>query len=360
MTANTSTSLVDQAFPEQWPIGPSPFLRGRDQLVDRLLYGVFHHRRTQLLSGPDGAGKTIALQRLQRRLRGRRTLVTLDGGEIEGQQGLLVSLCNALDQQPRPAKAIVSACLQARLKALADQGLAVVLLIDDGDTLSSEALDTICDWTRADGEHGRYPLTVVISCRPSLSERLVADPRYWQDLPLKPLSLLGTGRYLQQRLDHAGIRTPGPFDRAHTKAILQQSGGWPGAIDALARDRLLQEPRTVQRRRMRRPPGERGQPPRRNLSGLLLLLLLALLAWWYRAPLLEKPLWENRDRVVEQLQTLGQTLVEHWLDQTPSATGPDTSHVSSSAAATGDNAQQDDTQPSVESGYNARSKASQD
>ena len=320
MTASPPLSIVEQAFPKQWLIGPSPFLRGRDKVVDRLFYGVFHHRRTQLLSGPDGAGKTITLQRLQRRLRGRRTLIALDGNAIEDGQGLLVALCNALEQQPRPAKAIIDACLQARLKALAGQDRAVVLLIDDGDTLSDETLGTIVDWSRGDGERGHYPLTTIISGRPPLAERLTTEPRYqqgdrpgyWLEVALQPLSLVGTGRYLQQRISRAGIRAPGPFDRARTKAIQRQSGGWPGAIDALARDLLQQETQTIRRaRQLRSPPNQDEQQPRRNLSGLLLVLLLALVAWWYRVPLLERPAWENRDRVVEWLQEQGQALTQY-------------------------------------------------
>ena len=224
----------------------------------------------------------------------------------------MLALCNALEQQPRPAQAIIDACLQARLKALAKQGRAVVLLIDDGDALPAEALETIRDWTQGDGERGHYPLTAIISCRPPLAKRLAADSRYWLDRPLYPLSLVGTGRYLQQRISRAGIRAPGPFDRAATKAIQRQSGGWPGAIDALARDLLQQNTGAILRyRRAPRPPGETHRQPRRNLSALLLLLLLALLAWWFRTPLLERPLSENRDRAVEWLQEQARTVIEH-------------------------------------------------
>jgi type II secretory pathway predicted ATPase ExeA len=359
MTATPSPFIV-QAFPEQWLVCPSPFLHGRNKVVDRLFYGVFHHRRTQLLSGPDGAGKSIALQRLQWRLHGRRTLVTLDGADIDGDQGLLLALCNALAQQPRPARTIVNACLQARLKTLAEQDLAVVLLIDNGDTLSDEALNTIREWSRADSELEQYPLTVIVSCRPPLAERLATDPRYWVEVALKPLSLVGTGRYLQQRISRAGIRAPGPFDRAATKAIQRQSGGWPGAIDVLARDLLQQDTHSIRRyRRAPRAPDKARRQPRRNLSGLLLVLLLTLLAWWYRTPLLERPVWENRDRAVAWLQEQGQTLVQYLHDDTKPLTIPamtsntPTTRISSLRVPVGDGS-------ATESGYTAHPNAAPD
>lgn len=280
-------AIASQAFPNDWPNGPEPFLRARDKTVDRLLHGVFHHRRIQLLSGPAGAGKRTALRRLRQRLDGRRTLVNLDADARDGAPPPADRLADRL------AAALAETTpgdgpLRARLEELDRRGHTVLLLLEAGDRLPNATLQTLCDWCRDPS----LPLSVVLSCAPSLAAELAEDRRYWEPVPLHPLSRLGTARYLRGRLQRAGVQGDGPFTTEQVEEIHRRSGGWPGLIDPLARERVEQSDRRLLRTARR---GSRGR-----LLLWIALLAAMLLAWQHRSAL--------RLDAGELLQRLGQQL----------------------------------------------------
>lgn len=278
MTDRNAT-IADQAFPEQWVICPEPFLSGREKAVDRLLYGVLHHHRIQLLSGPAGAGKSIALRRLEKRLRGRLLLICVDAAATADKTMLLRQLGNGINASTNGDG--LDDAISERLRQLTDEGKSALLLIDNGDELDQDSLTALLALSQAGQPRPEAPLAVVIACSTGFAAERTADRRYWQGVALSALSLVGTGRYLQDRLSRVGIRGQRPFNRAVVEAIHAQTGGWPGAIDEQARATLSDSGPLLLSTEFR-------LSRRMRVTGLLLLLLvLAGLGWKFREPLRE-------------------------------------------------------------------------
>ena len=285
-----SATIAGRAFPSEWVTCPTPFLDGREKAVDRLLYGLFHHQRIQLLSGPAGAGKSIALRRLEKRLRNRLLTLCVDAADIDGQDALLRMIAEATDSHignPGAASSPASQvnAISKRLRQLADDGQRVVLLLDNAGQLDADSLSSLLELAQTQTMPSPGALGIVLACLPEFAAEH-SDRRHWEPLPLKPLSLTGTGRYLEARLCRAGIRCHGPFSRAMVEDIHAQSGGWPGNIDQQARETLGDASHNLLHTEIRL------SHPSATLVIPLVLVILAALGWWYRQPLRE-PFTDN-------------------------------------------------------------------
>lgn len=281
---DNSATIAGRAFPSEWVTCPAPFLESREKRVDRLLYGLFHHQRIQLLSGPAGAGKSIALRRLEKRLRDRLLTVCIDAADITDQRALLRQIGDATDShfgEPGSARSDAASRVDAisrRLQQLADDGQRVVLLLDNAEQLDAASIGSLLELARTEQAPAAGALGVVLACLPEFTADH-SDRRHWEPVPLQPLSLAGTGHYLQQRLCRAGIRGHGPFNRAVVENIHAQSGGWPGNIDQQARETLGNASHNLLHTEIRF-----GRTAR-IITVLLGLLIMAALAWWYQQPL---------------------------------------------------------------------------
>lgn len=280
-----SATIAGRAFPGEWVTCPTPFLDGREKAVDRLLYGLFHHQRIQLLSGPAGAGKSIALRRLEKRLRNRLLTLCVDAADIDGQDELLRMIAEATDSHIGETGAASSPAsrvnaISKRLRQLADNGQRVVLLLDNAEQLDAHSLSSLLELAQTQATPSPGALGIVLACLPEFAAEHT-DRRHWEPLPLRPLSVTGTGRYLQARLCRAGIRGHGPFSRAVVEDIHAQSGGWPGNIDQQAREILGDASHNLLHTEIRL--GRRSA----TLAILLVLVIVAALGGWYRQPLRE-------------------------------------------------------------------------
>ena len=280
---DNSATIADRAFPSEWITCPSPFLDGREKRVDRLLYGLFHHQRIQLLSGPAGAGKSIALRRLEKRLRDRLLTLFVDANDTHGQDALLRligdatgSHFDAADSSNGNATSKLTT-ISRRLQQLADDGQRVLLLVDNAEQLDADSLSSLLQLARTRQPATPAALGIVLACLPEFTAEHT-DRRHWEPVLLKPLSVAGTARYLQDRLSRAGIRGYGPLNRAMVEDIHAQSGGWPGNIDQQARKRLGDINRHLLNTRM----GRRRSPA--SLVILFALAIIAALAWHNREP----------------------------------------------------------------------------
>lgn len=235
MTDTAATALAEQAFPSRWDGPPEPFIRSRDKRCDQLFYGVFNRGRIQAVIGPHGAGKTTLLRRLAQRVEGRRTVLWMDPATITDEHSLRSTLYRMLATEPTAA---TTEALRLRLEELERTGLPVLLLIDAADAIPSAgraALEALAGSASIGG------LRAVISCAATTAAEITIDSRYWKRLDLRPLSASGTERYLHSRLASIGIhgrRLDDDFDADTIAEVHTESRGWPGHIDAFARDLL--------------------------------------------------------------------------------------------------------------------------
>uniref|UniRef100_E6QEE7 Putative Type II secretory pathway, component ExeA n=1 Tax=mine drainage metagenome TaxID=410659 RepID=E6QEE7_9ZZZZ len=126
----------------------------------------------------------------------------------------------------------------------ADEGHRVVLLVDEAQTLSYAALESIRLLSNLETEK-RKLIQIILFGQPELDIRL-QQPQMRQlrqrigfHHQLLPLSREETGAYLEHRLRHAGY-TGGPLFQNNALRLLQRSsGGTPRLLNLLAHKALL-------------------------------------------------------------------------------------------------------------------------
>ena len=195
----------------------------------------------------------------------------------------------------------VLALLNQRLIELARQGRSTVLLIDEAQVLPPESLEALRLLTNLETERHKL-LQVVLFGQPELDATLARAEfrqlrqRITFSASLQPLNAAEVQRYVEERLQRAGLQGGPLFEPAALQALAAGSGGIPRLINILAHKALMAAfgagSRLVCLEHVRRAldDTEGAQPFRRSLSSrhwrwLAVAGLLPLLVW------LLAPLW---------------------------------------------------------------------
>jgi general secretion pathway protein A len=188
--------------------------------------------------------------------------------------------------------------LNAHLLAQHAAGKRVVLIIDEAQNLSTEALEQVRLLTNLETGTQKL-LQIILIGQPELRDLLDRPDlrnlaqRVTARYHLTPLDAAETGAYLRHRLNVAGC-AQFPFTQAAVRAIAQRSGGVPRLINIIADRALLagyvhDEPRigpSLVRAAHRDALGARPLPwrPWALAASLLLATLAAAWAWSGRTP----------------------------------------------------------------------------
>ncbi len=239
------TSLhADEAFLEHYQFSHDPFVARvpgfRFYPAQRKpVLGQLHHlaRYSQLLllvTGPLGSGKTLLRQALVASTN-KQTVqcVVVSARDASDVGGLLHQVAQGLGVQQPDVPSIL-----AQVEQLALSGQEVYLLIDDAEQLADASLNTLLALAGAEGEtHPHVFLFAETDLLRRLEQLSDAEERF-HAIELQPYSEEEAHEYLAQRLDGAGqgidLLSNEQFDE-----IYQRSQGWPGAINQVARDVLV-------------------------------------------------------------------------------------------------------------------------
>jgi len=202
--------------------------------------GQLHHlaRYSQLLlvvTGPLGSGKSLLRQALVASTNKQAVQSVVVSARGAGDAAsVLGQIAKALKvAQPEVPKIL------AQVVQLALTGQEVYLLVDDAEQLDESALQALLELA-AGAPEGRPH--VFLFGEPSLIaglEELSAQQERFHVIELAPYSEEETREYLEQRLEGAG-RGIEVFTREQIADIHQHSDGWPGAINQVARDTLIE------------------------------------------------------------------------------------------------------------------------
>ncbi len=239
--------------------------------------GQLHHlaRYSQLMlvvSGRHGSGKTLLRQALvaSTNKQAVQSLVVSARSSVEAG-GLLRQIAQGLSVAQGDLRSIL-----AQIGQLALTGQEVYLLVDDAEELDDASLEQLL--ALAEGNVEARP-HVFLFGEDSLLARLdalVEGEERFHVIELQPYSPEETREYLAQRLEGAGrgieLLSDGQVDEIHL-----QSGGWPGSINQVARDMLI-EAMLAQRGAVRKA-GPGFSLPKKHLLALAVVGVGVIAAW---------------------------------------------------------------------------------
>ena len=201
--------------------------------------GQLHHlaRYSQLLlavTGPKGSGKTLLRQALvaSTNKQAVQSVVVSARGAVEAG-GVLRLLSQGLNVPQADVRAVLS-----RVAQLTATGQEVYLLVDDAEQLDDAGLEAMLALAAGNAEGRAH---VFLFAEHSLIARLelFADgAECFHAIELQPYDEAETQEYLAQRLEGAGQGIE-LFTAEQIADIHLASGGWPGAINLLAREALI-------------------------------------------------------------------------------------------------------------------------
>lgn len=202
--------------------------------------GQLHHlaRYSQLMlvvSGPHGSGKTLLRQALvaSTNKQAVQSMVVSARNSAEAG-GLLRQIAQGLNIAQADVRSILAQVAQLTLT-----GQEVYLLVDDAEELDDASLDNLLALAEGNVEARTH---VFLFGEDSLLARLDAlaeGEERFHVIELQPYSPEETREYLSQRLEGAG-RGVELLSDAQVEDIHLQSGGWPGSINQVARDLMIE------------------------------------------------------------------------------------------------------------------------
>lgn len=235
---------------EPFNITPDPaflyFSAGHREALAHLVYGVKARKGFVVLTGEVGTGKTTLIHALLRELDGN-TQTALIFNTMIGQKDLLRYVCKDFGLLPARKRALdnhdyVNLLNRFLLKSY-QKGENVVVIIDEAQNLSAEALENIRLLSNFETPSDKL-LQILLVGQPELGARLNSTElrqlkqRVTLRYHLGPLSSAECGEYVAKRIETAG-GIPAIFAPKALGAVYQYSSGIPRVINILCDNGLL-------------------------------------------------------------------------------------------------------------------------
>lgn len=240
--------------------------------------GQLHHlaRYSQLLlvvTGPQGSGKTLLRQALVASTNKQSVQSVVVSARGAGDAaGVLRQVAQALSV----AEAEVGAILQ-QIVQLALTGQEVYLLVDDAEQLDESALEALLALGAGAPEGRPHVFLFGESSLIADLEQLNLDDERFHVIELAPYTEEETREYLAQRLEGAG-RGIELFTADQISEIHESADGWPGNINQVARDALI-EVMIASRSAVKRPSMGFNMPKKHVLAISAVVVVAVAAAW---------------------------------------------------------------------------------
>ena len=217
--------------------------RVHHEILSLLLYGVKTSKGVMLLLGDVGTGKTTLCRALLRELPAEAESVLLLNPHLSETE-LVGAILDDLGLERRgKTRGELMTVLSQHLLAAGGQGKSVLVVVDEAQHMSVEALEQVRILSTLEAPD-RKLLQIVLAGQPELEAKLVRaelrqlNQRIGIRCRLRPLAERETFRYVEHRLRAAGLGGSLPFTWAATARIHRYSGGVPRVINLVC-DRAL-------------------------------------------------------------------------------------------------------------------------
>jgi type II secretory pathway predicted ATPase ExeA len=209
-----------------------------------LEYGMTQSGGITVISGGIGTGKTTLIRWLVEHKCTGYTVGIVSHTKMTGGGGLLPRLLLAFKLEVKEqSETDLLAIFATFLSDLAEEGRRAVLIIDEAQNLSIEALEELRLLSNFNSDEAL--LQVVLAGQPGLRD-LLRDPRLEQfaqrvaiDYHLEPLDRAEVRDYVRHRLRAAGARDPDLFDDSAYDVLYKYSSGVPRILNVLGETSLV-------------------------------------------------------------------------------------------------------------------------
>ncbi|WP_207284673.1 AAA family ATPase [Pseudomonas sp. FW300-N2A2] len=240
--------------------------------------GQLHHlaRYSQLLlvvTGPQGSGKTLLRQALVASTNKQSVQSVVASARGAGDAaGVLRQVAQALNVAEAETGAILAQVVQ-----LALTGQEVYLLVDDAEQLDESALEALMELAAGAPEGRPHVFLFGESSLIAQLEALSLEEERFHVIELQPYTEEETREYLDQRLEGAG-RGIELFTAEQISDIHESSDGWPGNINQVARDAMI-EAMIASRSAVKRPSMGFNMPKKHVLAISAVVVVAVAAAW---------------------------------------------------------------------------------
>jgi DamX protein len=240
--------------------------------------GQLHHlaRYSQLLlvvTGPQGSGKTLLRQALVASTNKQSVQSVVVSARGAGDAaGVLYQVAQALNVEQAEIGAILAQVVQ-----LALTGQEVYLLVDDAEQLDESALEALLALAAGAPEGRPHVFLFGESSLIAQLEALSLEEERFHVIELQPYTEEETREYLDQRLEGAG-RGIELFTADQISDIHESSDGWPGNINQVARDAMI-EAMIASRSAVKRPSMGFNMPKKHVLAISAVVVVAVAAAW---------------------------------------------------------------------------------
>ncbi|MEH6491552.1 SPOR domain-containing protein [Halopseudomonas sp.] len=251
------------------------FTPKRKPVLAELHHLARYSNQLLVVTGPEGSGKTLLRQALVASSnKDAVQCVVLSAREFSAEDALLSYICQAVNAEGRE----VGSLLQ-KAQASEAVGIQLYLVVDDAQALELSALTMLAEIAEA-GTHAPrvFLFGDDLQLQPLLAPlQSAGEGAVLHSVALQPLDLAETREYLGQRLEGAGQGIELLADE-QIDLIHQRSQGWPGKINNIARQVMLDAMEYAPVAAAER--ASRGGFPLRTVAALALIAVGVGAAWY--------------------------------------------------------------------------------
>jgi MSHA biogenesis protein MshM len=197
------------------------------------------------ITGEVGTGKTLLCRRLLNSLQTEGVVSVYIPNPALSPEALWRAMGHELDLQIKDLDIHqVQEKIQHRLLSLAQQGRAVVLVVDEAQCIPEDSLEALRLISNLEAE-SRSLIQIVLFGQPEL-DTLLAQNRFRQlkqritySAELKPMDDASLQHYIQQRMILAGYRGMPVFEKKALKLMVKATEGIPRLINIIAQKSLF-------------------------------------------------------------------------------------------------------------------------